>query len=95
MANDWRIDPSWELSLQKVSEDILERLGDDILADALRYAPVDTGRLRSSLIAEVSGGELRVGSIDCKYAVYQELGTRHMPPQPYLQPALYRPRSVS
>jgi len=60
-------------------------------AAAKRLAPVDTGRLRSSITHEV-GHDIRglvgfVGS-DVHYAIYQELGTRFMHAQPYLRPAL-------
>jgi HK97 gp10 family phage protein len=59
---------------------------------ALRYAPVDTGRLRSSIEVREGrafGGELEmIVGTDVEYALYQELGTRDMPAHPYLRPAL-------
>ena len=54
-------------------------------------APVDTGRLRSSitwaLLVDGRGLYAEVGT-NVLYAIYQELGTRHHRPQPFLVPAL-------
>jgi hypothetical protein len=54
-------------------------------------APVDTGALRESIFMRAfsEGGEsgFEVGS-DLDYALYQELGTVHHGPQPFLRPAL-------
>lgn len=58
---------------------------------AKRNAPVDTGRLRSSITREMGsdGGDLvgRVGT-NVHYARHVELGTSRMVAQPYLRPAL-------
>lgn len=60
-------------------------------AAAKRYAPVDTGRLRSSiqnsLSRDADGLVAKVGT-DVEYALYQEMGTRHQPGTPFLRPAL-------
>lgn len=58
---------------------------------AKRLAPVDTGRLRSSISHEI-GRDARglVGTVgtDVTYAPYVELGTSKAPAQPFLRPAL-------
>lgn len=58
---------------------------------AKHLAPVDTGRLRSSITHEMGteGGDLvgRVGT-NVEYARHQELGTSRMAAQPFLRPAL-------
>lgn len=58
---------------------------------AKRLAPVDTGRLRSSIGWTLiqDGGRLSalVGS-NVAYAWYQEFGTSRMPAHPFLRPAL-------
>ncbi len=92
MADDVRMTPDWERHLAGPIDAMLTRLGSAVLSDAERGVPVDTGRLRQSLAAEVSDGTLRVGSTDVEYSTYVELGTRHQRPQPYLRPALYRRR---
>ena len=56
--------------------------------NAATECPVDTGRLQASITNEVEGKEARIGT-DVSYAIYVELGTRKMNPQPYLRPALY------
>lgn len=63
-----------------------------VQAAAKRKAPVDTGRLRSSIWPEVRnayGATLQgvVGS-NVVYAPYHELGTKKMAAHPYLKPAL-------
>lgn len=67
------------------------RKGIQVEGAAKRICPVDTGRLRSSITHEVTTDEKGVvcfvGS-NVEYAIFQELGTRYMPAQPYLRPAL-------
>ncbi|MFB7111729.1 HK97 gp10 family phage protein [Streptomyces sp. NPDC056291] len=71
----WTLDPAFPKHLADIVDDMLEKVGDDILADAKRYAPVRTGHLKQSLVAEVEDGELRVGSVGCDYAMDVEFGT--------------------
>lgn len=58
---------------------------------AKQYAPVDTGRLRSSITwtlgVDGRGLYALIGS-NVEYALFQELGTRFSPAHPYLRPAL-------
>lgn len=69
----------------------LKRRGIKVQRRARQLAPVDTGRLRSSIGEELarSGSLLieRVGT-DVDYAAFQELGTSRTPAHPYLRPAL-------
>jgi HK97 gp10 family phage protein len=83
----------WERELDSAQTSMLRRLGVDILGDMQAMAPVDTGRLRDSLHADVDGDTLRIAS-DADYAAYVELGTRDHAPQPFMRPALYRRRSL-
>ncbi len=59
--------------------------------DAKINAPVDTGRLRSSITnrIEIEGDQL-VGIVgtNVEYASFQEFGTSKMPAHPFLFPAL-------
>lgn len=58
---------------------------------AKELAPVDTGRLRSSIANEMGrddrGLVARIGT-DVHYASFVEFGTRRMRAQPFLRPAL-------
>lgn len=53
---------------------------------AKRLAPVDTGRLRSSITTVLKRLAAEVGT-DVEYAIYQEYGTRYHEAQPFLLPA--------
>lgn len=68
-------------------------LGSVIMVErrAKQLAPVDTGRLRSSITHAVGTDALGlVGTVgtDVEYAPYVELGTRHQAPNPFLRGAL-------
>lgn len=87
-----------EAALRKLFESPEGPVGKDLVKRALRVqrrakqiAPVDTGRLRSSVEYEVGrdsrGLVARIGT-DVTYAVYLEFGTRRMSPRPFLRPAL-------
>ena len=76
----------------------LARIGDEVAADAQRFAPVDTGLLRSGIHAEppektASGWSVRVVA-DASYAFWVERGTSRMRARPYLRPALWKRRDL-
>lgn len=48
-----------------------------------------TGEMRASIEAKATATTLRLGSND-PVAVDQELGTKHIPPRPFLAPTLYQ-----
>lgn len=73
--------------LEVKTEEALWRLALQIQNYARLLAPIDTGRLRSSIFARRGGGVVEIGS-NVNYAVYVEFGTRHMAAQAYLRPAL-------
>lgn len=54
---------------------------------ARSLAPVDTGRLRSSIQASKGDGYVEIGT-NVEYAVFVEFGTRFQPAQPFLRPAI-------
>lgn len=79
------MDPNWLAHVREAEQVFLdERLGPDIVADAKRYCPVDTGRLEASIDHQVlSGGgdapELQVASFPdddgpVEYAMAVEFG---------------------
>lgn len=69
----------------------LKRTGLKVLASAKRQCPVDTGRLRSSLVEEMhrdDQGLYELIGTDVEYAPDVEFGTLKQQAQPFLRPAL-------
>jgi HK97 gp10 family phage protein len=87
--------PGWEQQLEDAAvQGLLNDMASTALGAMRRAVPVDTGKLRSSLFAEVNGTTLRFGAgAEIDYAWYVELGTRKMRAQPYIRPALDAIRS--
>ncbi|GAB2959000.1 hypothetical protein GCM10027048_27740 [Hymenobacter coalescens] len=64
-------------------------------SDAKGFAPVDTGRLRSSIKADISASGLSATvSTNVSYAVFQEFGSRYQAAQPFLGPAFEKNRQA-
>lgn len=96
----------WEERLREPTMDLLAKLGVAIADDARAACPVDTGALKASVYTRMrdDGKAVQIGA-DAKvrgrggellgytYTPYVELGTRHMAPQPFLRPALFRRRT--
>ena len=79
---------SFEQGVPKIINKGVERTAAKIKREAIRFAPVDTGRLRGSIgIWYVGENEVFVGS-ELSYSGFVEFGTMKMRPQPYLRPAL-------
>lgn len=81
-----------DMSLEGPAGKYMQRLALQVETAAKRLAPVDTGRLRSSITHSVSGNgdSLRADIYsDVNYAIYQELGTRYQSGKPFLRPALH------
>ncbi|RSM60581.1 hypothetical protein DMH03_17690 [Amycolatopsis sp. WAC 01376] len=105
---EYRETPDWREQITADVRELFGRLVGEVLDDAKRLVPVDTGHLRESLSAEINGDTARIGS-ELNYALYVEEGHRVayagpdgetvftgdvVPPQPYLRPALYRRRGA-
>ena len=86
------------VKFQKIGREVGSNVEQALVIGALRVerdakinAPVDTGRLRSSITHRLIDNEknnpvVEVGT-SISYAVAQEFGTTKMPAQPYLYPA--------
>lgn len=75
-ARGARLDPSAREHVDAaIDEWLLRDIGEPIRDDAKAAVHKKSGRLADSLIAEVHGGVLRVGSTDVNYATDVELGT--------------------
>jgi len=72
----------------------LYSLGEEIASDARRYCPVDTGELRDSIAHGVDNkGTISVWA-SAPHAIFVELGTSRMGPQPFLRTAVEQNRGV-
>lgn len=80
--------PALAAGARPVVDRVLAKTAFDIEVLAKVKAPVDTGNLMNSIAADkVADLRWRV-TANAEYAVYVELGTRHMDPQAYLEPAM-------
>lgn len=69
----------------------LEKIGREILDDAVRAAPVDTGNLKASGGMDVTDEQLTVG-FTADYAEFVSDGTSRMQGNPFFKAALLKPR---
>lgn len=81
--NKEALNPTIQLFLDKCAKNVEE--------DAKSRAPVDTGALRDSIVAEKDEiTEFKYIIHDgVEYGVFQELGTSKIKAQPFLRPSLY------
>ncbi|WP_347042022.1 HK97-gp10 family putative phage morphogenesis protein [Brachybacterium nesterenkovii] len=68
---------------------VVRKVAMDTQADAQRFAPVDTGNLRSSINTTTQGLRAEV-TATADYAVFVENGTSRMAPRPFMGPATER-----
>lgn len=79
--------------IEKQVNQLLLKIGLEIEAEAKRRCPVDTGRLRASIVSKSTPEGIIVGS-PVEYSLYVEYGTFNrdgsvkMYPQPFLFPAV-------
>lgn len=70
----------------------LQRAGIMAQNRARQLAPVDTGRLRASIVSKTTASTRTLEAVEVgtnvEYAPYVEFGTRYMRAQPFLRPAL-------
>jgi HK97 gp10 family phage protein len=81
---------------QQVLDEVHNRIRDGMLKSAAQVvriaeslAPKHTGRLATSIGFDFNDAELTVVfTVGASYGVFQEYGTRYIPPHPYLRPAI-------
>lgn len=87
-----------KLLLPKVRAGVQQTVAETALlieTDAKQFAPVDTGRLRSSIHAEIAPNGLSATvATNVSYAPAQEFGTRTHRAQPFLFPAYEKNRGA-
>lgn len=79
--------PALMAALPGQVDQIVEKVAADMMADSQTRAPIDTGNLRGSHYFKRKGVAVYEVGASAAYAIYVELGTRHMRAQPYLVPA--------
>ena len=60
-----------------------------------QQAPVDTGRLRSSINTEAQGKDTVIVAPHVDYAVYQEFGTKNQSGTPFMKPGFESSRDAA
>lgn len=91
------IDPAGMSALQEAVDAGLKSLGKTIVSEARGNVRKDTGDLADSIEARVEDGVLTVtagSGLPDDRAIFNEIGTAEVPAQPYLRPAVYKPRSA-
>lgn len=87
-----------KLLLPKVRTGVQQTVAETALlieTDAKQFAPVDTGRLRSSIHAEIAPNGLSATvEVSVNYAAFVEMGTRRQRAQPFLFPAYEKNRGA-
>ena len=86
MKMDWRGDKVIRAA-EQAKKKALTEAALIVEGQAVSLAPVDTGNLKNSITHQVKGDEARIGT-NTDYGPYLEFGTRKMPAQPYLRPAM-------
>lgn len=75
-----------DLDIDDIVERELSNTANNIEESAKKITPVDTGRLRASITADVRGLEANIGT-DVEYARYVHDGTYKMEARPFLYEA--------
>ncbi|HEX5204806.1 MAG TPA: HK97-gp10 family putative phage morphogenesis protein [Actinoplanes sp.] len=78
--------PQASAKVRSLTQQAISETAFQIQADAQALAPVRTGTLRRSILAQIGSLSARIGS-SVHYAIYVEMGTRRMGARPYLRPA--------
>lgn len=71
-------------NIHKITDKYLGKVKTNLVTDAKNLAPVKTGALKASIKAKIENESIFLYS-DVDYAIYVEMGTRHMTPQSFLR----------
>ena len=89
MSSRFEYERSADVEIANLTEDMLDEIAGNVESYAFRLAPIDTGAMRRSIRVDSLPGSRQIGAA-VDYSAFVEQGTRHMPAQPFLRPALYR-----
>lgn len=76
------------VEIKQEADNILKNTSLRVEKRAKYYAPYDTGYLEQNIMAEPQGNLAYTVTSKAEYSVYQEWGTRKMPPHPFMIPAM-------
>jgi HK97 gp10 family phage protein len=77
----------FDSGMQRQVHERLANWAADVKASARQRVPVKTGQLQRSIYSKISEWVAEVGA-EAAYAMFVELGTRHMRARPFLYPAV-------
>lgn len=86
--------PKLDKRAEQAAQAIVAKAARDVEAWAKDRAPVDTGALQNSILAQRVRPLLWHVAPHVHYAIYVEYGTRKMRAQPYMRPAAERVRGA-
>jgi hypothetical protein len=72
---DVRMIDGWDQRLADAVDDFMDHLAEDVRSDASRFAPVDTGRLSTTIVSYRHGERTWRVHARAPYAAWVELGT--------------------
>jgi hypothetical protein len=86
---DFHWNDSWADEAIQELDTKLAALGGGLVESMQHYAPLDTGDLRNSIADHYDAATHTLTIyIGMGYGVYQEFGTRFIPPHPFIRPAI-------
>jgi HK97 gp10 family phage protein len=77
----------FDSGMQRQVHEQLSSWAADVKESAMQRVPVKTGRLQRSIYSKIGEWVAEVGA-EAAYAMFVELGTRHMRARPFLYPAV-------
>lgn len=75
-------------AIKNEATDIINKTALRVEKKAAYLAPVDTGMLEQNIAAMPNGPLSATITSHASYSIYQEMGTRKIPPHPYMHPAV-------
>lgn len=77
-----------DMSKMEAAKKIVKMNGAEMQQNAQRFAPVDTGQLKRSIMLDITDNGMTARTeATVNYAAYVEYGTRYMAAQSYMRPA--------
>lgn len=85
LINKFKSQPA---AIQREADAIVQNTALRVETRAKKMAPVDTGYLKQHIQAKKTGMLSAEVDSTANYSIYLEMGTRKMPPKPFMRPAM-------